>query len=125
MDHNNDGRNIDLEWENRVLCSDESCIGTIGADQCCRECGKPYEGDLPAGFDTTEGYTENALFAPPDDDVLGGSDKEDIVDGDGDQATPTDDEWARRRLCSDESCIGVIDESTGRCKECDKPLHET
>ena len=32
------------EWENRKLCSDESCIGVIGPDGRCKECGKPYAG---------------------------------------------------------------------------------
>ena len=27
---------------NRVLCSDGSCIGVIGLDGRCKECGKPY-----------------------------------------------------------------------------------
>ena len=27
-------------WDNRVLCNDESCIGVIGPDGRCRECGK-------------------------------------------------------------------------------------
>ena len=31
------------EWENRVLCRDESCIGVIGPDGRCKECGKPYK----------------------------------------------------------------------------------
>jgi len=35
----------DLAWENRILCSDESCIGVIGPDGCCKECGKPYKGE--------------------------------------------------------------------------------
>ena len=30
----------DPDWENRVLCSDESCIGVIGPDGRCKECGK-------------------------------------------------------------------------------------
>jgi hypothetical protein len=34
----------DLEWENRTLCSDESCIGVIGPDGRCKECGKPFKG---------------------------------------------------------------------------------
>mgnify|MGYP000054800188 FL=1 len=34
----------DSDWENRILCRDESCIGVIGADGRCKECGKPYEG---------------------------------------------------------------------------------
>ena len=33
----------DLEWEQRTLCSDESCIGVIGPDGRCKECGKPQD----------------------------------------------------------------------------------
>jgi hypothetical protein len=29
---------------NRRLCSDEACIGVIGEDNRCSECGKPGEG---------------------------------------------------------------------------------
>ncbi|MBT8342410.1 MAG: hypothetical protein HKP58_08065 [Desulfatitalea sp.] len=29
------------EWENRTLCSDESCIGIIGPDGRCNACGMP------------------------------------------------------------------------------------
>jgi hypothetical protein len=32
-------------WENRVLCSDGNCIGVIGPDGRCKECGKPYDPD--------------------------------------------------------------------------------
>lgn len=31
-------------WDNRTLCVDESCIGIIGPDGRCKECGKPYPG---------------------------------------------------------------------------------
>jgi hypothetical protein len=31
----------DADWENRQLCGDESCIGVIGPDGLCKECGKP------------------------------------------------------------------------------------
>ncbi len=31
-------------WEERRLCSDESCIGVIGPDGRCKECGRPAEG---------------------------------------------------------------------------------
>jgi hypothetical protein len=34
----------DGDWENRTLCIDESCIGVIGPDGRCKECGKPYPG---------------------------------------------------------------------------------
>jgi hypothetical protein len=34
----------DSDWENRILCADGNCIGTIGPDGRCRECGKSLEG---------------------------------------------------------------------------------
>ena len=37
----------DIEWKHRVLCSDGNCIGVIGPDGSCKECGKKYEGTLP------------------------------------------------------------------------------
>ena len=33
----------DPVWENRVLCSDGNCIGVIGSNGRCKECGKPYQ----------------------------------------------------------------------------------
>ena len=33
----------DIEWQNRTLCVDESCIGVLGPDGRCKECGKPYK----------------------------------------------------------------------------------
>jgi hypothetical protein len=30
------------DWDKRRLCSDESCIGVIGPDGRCKECGRPY-----------------------------------------------------------------------------------
>ena len=124
MGDQEDGRNMDLEWENRVLCSDESCIGTIGADGCCRECGRPYEGELPTGFDAPEGESLTSSTGPKEDDTWGTLDESSEMEDDGHEETVPDDEWARRILCSDESCIGVIDEETGCCKECGKPYRE-
>lgn len=34
----------DDDWENRTLCIDETCIGVVGPDGRCKECGKPYPG---------------------------------------------------------------------------------
>lgn len=31
-------------WQDRTLCVDEACIGVIGKDGRCKECGKPYRG---------------------------------------------------------------------------------
>ena len=111
---NGSDKMIDRDWENRVLCSDESCIGVIGPDGRCKECGKAYEGELPVG-DQSAPVEDNAAAAsateptPPEEAAP------------AEAATESDaDEWEKRTLCSDESCIGVIGPD-GRCKECGKP----
>jgi hypothetical protein len=101
----------DVEWENRILCSDESCIGVIGSDGRCKECGIPYDGDLkemPVSADTTD---SSDTTDSPDADVS--DDEKSIPQG--------ADEWENRKLCSDGSCIGIIGPD-GRCKECGKPF---
>ena len=34
-----------VDFDSRKLCSDGTCIGVIGADGLCKECGKPYTGE--------------------------------------------------------------------------------
>jgi hypothetical protein len=34
-----------VDWENRILCSDGTCIGTI-VDGKCRVCGMPFSGEV-------------------------------------------------------------------------------
>jgi len=131
-------RNMDLEWENRILCSDESCIGTIGPDGRCRECGRPYEGTLPwvPGQDKTDeaptikGGQTDAVGDDRvrEDDAANDAQSSEITAAPGDDGSadesPTasvDDEWERRTLCPDESCIGVIGPD-GRCKECGRSV---
>jgi hypothetical protein len=92
------------DWEKRILCSDESCIGTIGPDGKCKECGKVYEGKLPSGRNV-----KKIEKVKPD------KQKQDLV------KPEQDDDWDKRVLCTDESCIGIIG-SDGKCKECGKPL---
>jgi hypothetical protein len=91
------------DWEKRILCSDGSCIGTIGPDGKCKECGKPYEGNLP----------EKPII-----DVIQAKTAESPKEVSADVES---DEWDKRVLCSDGSCIGVIG-ADGKCKECGKPL---
>jgi hypothetical protein len=92
------------DWEKRTLCSDESCIGTIGPDGKCKECDKPYEGKLSAG------HSKSKLKDIPKEE------QNQVSLADADTA---DDDWDRRVLCSDEACIGVIGPD-GKCKECRK-----
>ena len=134
MNAEKETRNRDLDWENRILCSDESCIGTIGSDGRCRECGRRYEGALP--WELAQGTADEAAaitggLADADGDAQareddGGNDAQarestagPLDDGSADesQSASVADEWDRRTLCPDESCIGVIGPD-GRCKEC-------
>jgi hypothetical protein len=92
----------DDDWENRTLCSDESCIGVIGPDGRCKECGKLNEESQPAESDEPQGVAE------PDNDIAES------------EPAQADNDWENRTLCSDGSCIGVIGPN-GRCKECGKP----
>jgi len=90
------------DWEKRTLCSDESCIGTVGPDGRCKECGKQYEGELTAdhGKQSVKPAAAPEAVQPQSD---------------------SDDDWDKRVLCSDGACIGVIGPD-GKCKECGKPL---
>ena len=106
----------DIDWENRVLCSDESCIGVIGLDGRCKECGKAYEGELPFSKGLVEEASVDEIVetsAPLEEQSsqTAGTELDETYD-------PND--WDQRKLCSDGNCIGVIGPD-GRCKECGKP----
>ena len=102
----------DIEWEQRRLCRDESCIGVIGPDGRCKECGLPYEEGPSDGIEEEPGM-ENIEASETEEE------SEDLEENQGEK-TDLDLEWEQRKLCSDESCIGVIGPD-GRCKECGKP----
>jgi len=92
------------DWEKRTLCSDEACIGTIGSNGKCKECGKVYESKLPAGH----GMSNIQKVVAKEKKPISSADTE-----------PNDD-WDKRVLCIDEACIGTIG-NDGKCKECGKP----
>jgi len=103
---------VDLDWENRTLCIDENCIGVVGPDGRCKECGKPHDGFKPP---TSEDETIESTSSEVEK-VVEVEDVEDV-----DSIDPEfNDAWENRTLCVDESCIGVIGPD-GRCKECGKP----
>jgi hypothetical protein len=96
------------EWQNRRLCSDETCIGVIGPDGRCKECGRPHDpGAIPDA--SVPAPAPAAAEADPLPVAAGGA-----------ESAETDAEWSSRRLCSDGNCIGVIGPD-GRCRECGKP----
>lgn len=114
MDNEENNTLTDLEWQQRTLCRDESCIGVIGPDGRCKECGLPYDGPFDSSKIGTDAPDLEADDAPEEMNEEPEEYEED------DTETPSDSEWEQRRLCSDESCIGVIGPD-GRCKECGKP----
>jgi hypothetical protein len=97
----------DIDWENRILCSDGNCIGVIGPHGLCKECGKKYDGTM-----SSESVPEEDVQAEQEEI----STAEETPDA---EKTPDDDIWENRRLCSDGNCIGVIGPD-GHCKECGK-----
>lgn len=114
----------DNEWNQRILCSDGNCIGIIGADGRCKTCGIPYDGQRPlpvADSDETDNTEDNL----PDDEQTTNKDEQTTNKNDGIGDDPStdpdvsDDPWENRRLCIDESCIGIIGPD-GRCNECGK-----
>ena len=114
MDNEKNNSLTDSEWEQRTLCSDESCIGVIGPDGRCKECGRPYAGSI----DTTKIETHVPDVDATDSENEMDEEPEEFDEQDTDPLS--DLEWEQRTLCSDESCIGVIGPD-GRCKECGKP----
>ena len=110
---------MDQEWENRVLCSDGNCIGVIGADGRCKECGKPYEGRLPKQFGQQSSSAATDAAAQPQPETMEAQ-PESAAEQEHPEQPAGDDEWENRVLCSDGNCIGVIG-ADGRCKECGKP----
>jgi hypothetical protein len=84
----------------RRLCTDGSCVGVIGADGRCGECGRT-EAQAAAGEEaaTTADFGSEPLAEAPEGGVApGGFD-------------PT------RRLCADGSCVGVVGDD-GVCRVC-------
>ena len=100
------------EWENRQLCSDGNCIGVIGPDGLCKECGQPGEGGTVPAVENDDVSDEPLAQDTPDEAAP--AREEDAAET---AAVDNDDDWTNRRLCPDGNCIGVIGPD-GRCKEC-------
>jgi hypothetical protein len=126
------------DWDKRTLCSDGSCIGVIGPDGKCKECGKPCEGYSGDADDAGDKEEEDIIDAyetldedVADEEIYGEEDDhgedEDITANDdlekSFESEPSDQKtyWESRTLCSDGNCIGVIGPD-GKCKECGKPF---
>jgi len=89
----------DPEWEDRILCPDGNCIGIIGSDGRCRECGIQF----------------SSPESPPQTNIK----IADIPSCNNEPDKESDPVWENRKLCPDGNCIGIIGPD-GRCKECGK-----
>jgi hypothetical protein len=128
----------DSEWEKRVLCSDGNCIGIIGQDGHCKECGKAFNNDSEHIDDHNDNVQESDTLQA-DKEIISdeqeffsrnqekpfNSEDSNTEDSESDMEwdLESDLEWDNRTLCSDGNCIGVIGPD-GRCKECGKPYQE-
>ena len=93
----------------RRLCPDGACVGVIGPDGKCSECGRTASGE-PAPDESIAMGTDESIATETDDPVT-------------ETAPVPNDDGAfdpNRHLCSDDGCIGIIGDD-GRCKVCGKP----
>ncbi|MFH2010618.1 MAG: hypothetical protein ABI333_28715 [bacterium] len=98
----------------RELCPDGACIGVIGADGLCKECGAPSPNGPPR--DGPEAEAEAALpkepTAAPKTETVPNVEDEDHAPEETDGFDPN-----HRELCPDGACVGVVGPD-GKCKEC-------
>lgn len=106
----------DAEWATRRLCSDGNCIGVVGGNGRCRECGLPCDGTAPMADDDGPSSDDDWQPEELDDAEAPGSDLSEADLPDPGLSTSSN-EWNHRKLCRDGNCIGVIGPD-GRCKEC-------
>ena len=86
----------------RKLCPDGSCVGVIGDDGRCRECGRT-EAEAEAGEPVAE---------------PGGTDEvPSFVEGAAEPGVDASAFDSKRRLCDDGSCVGLVGED-GACRVC-------
>ena len=87
----------DLDLASRELCPDDACIGVLGPDGICPECGRGRDGSRAAA--------EAAASSSASADADGAG---------GDEGGAFDED---RELCPDDACIGLIG-ADGQCREC-------
>ena len=117
-------KDSEFNLEERILCSNGACIGLVGPDGICKECGKPYDGPLPSNDNAPsdedvqtngsvlENNTEREADAPPSPLDSGA-----VLQPD--EETDADFDLASRMMCEDDTCIGVVGPD-GRCGTCGK-----
>lgn len=102
----------------RRLCPDGSCIGVVGADGRCGECGRAAGGAAEPAGEAAPGASDGWKQEMQEVEDAGsdaGEDAEQL------QAAPADSSAdgfdPKRRLCEDGSCVGLVG-ADGRCNVC-------
>ncbi len=62
IDHSNIS---DIDWENRILCRDGNCIGVIGTNGRCEECGLIFD----ASQESDDNFDPDDIAAIETDDA--------------------------------------------------------
>jgi hypothetical protein len=96
------------EWDQRELCSDGACIGTIGSDGSCKVCGRAAQN---WGNERARGLQEEPVDAAEDN-----TPDEDELEEQAEQLA-AEVNWDDRKLCDDGACVGVIGKD-GVCTVC-------
>ena len=116
-------------WSKRSLCPDGACIGLIGEDGKCKECGKTgvpgaadddeYEDEEEEYEDEEEEYEdeEDDELAAAADELAGVASNDEVDRADEIAKGANEDGDDNRKLCPDGACIGLIGPD-GKCKEC-------
>jgi hypothetical protein len=96
----------DFDPSRRRLCPDGACVGVIGDDGICSECGRTEAqaaaGDAPPPFQA--GVDASAGPGAPDA-------------ADGASGVSIGFDPTTRRLCDDGACVGVVGDD-GVCRVC-------
>ncbi|HRI51532.1 MAG TPA: hypothetical protein PLW65_15240 [Pseudomonadota bacterium] len=104
----------EFEPEQRALCPDGACLGVLDDSGRCKVCGQQ---GTPAAADPDAAAAEAVTADVPVMSAgLAVGEPDPRAAAETAAAEPGDD-FADRQLCSDPSCIGVLDAS-GCCKEC-------
>lgn len=113
-----------VDLVHRALCPDGSCIGVIGPDGRCKECGHVTDSIIMdprlRGLNLDESELEKATFSTrietpsPETHIPSPETSPDAPQAVQDSES---DSFEARVLCPDGACIGLIG-SSGSCQEC-------
>jgi hypothetical protein len=95
-----ESNDLSFDPNQRRLCPDGACVGVIGEDGKCKVCGAADPDGPPTArlrVSALQDIVPEPVASP--------------APADGDAFDPN------RRLCADDTCIGVLD-AEGRCKVC-------